>query len=206
MPGSYAYLMAYANSIRNNKPWLAVAGVNRGVIPNIVSIDYDIQEAYIHSFQGDYEDSDGASSSGQVNVKNGRINPIINLGANYGKIIFGNRTCDIINANDVNFSGFLNIRLLLTYLHKQAFNSSMTHMFEPNDDIVWLSFKQKVNNLLDQMVTGRGIKWYKWYKLRPDRLGQIKAKLVIRPIEAIEAFDINITMTDQDIEVVEEVR
>ena len=51
------------------------------------------------------------------------------------------------------------------------------------------------------MVSGRGIKWYKWYKLQPDRLGQIKAKLVIRPIEAVEAFEVIISMTDTDISV-----
>ena len=54
------------------------------------------------------------------------------------------------------------------------------------------------------MVTGRGIKWYKWQRLRPEDaegnliLGQIKAKLTIRPIEAVESFDITITMTDKD--------
>ena len=196
MPGSYAYLMAYANSIKNNKPWLAIAGINRGVIPNIVSTDFDIQEAYLHAFQGDDADLIGS-------ITGYRINPIINLGQNYGKIIFGNRTCDTVSEKEINFGSFLNIRLLLTYIHKQAFISSMSHMFEPNDDIVWLSFKQKVNDLLDQMITGRGIKWYKWYKLQSDKLGQIKAKLVIRPIEAVESFDINITMTDAEIEVAE---
>ena len=34
-------------------------------------------------------------------------------------------------------------------------------------------------------------------------LGQIKAKLTIRPIEAVESFDITINMTDQEIEVIE---
>ena len=85
----------------------------------------------------------------------------------------------------------------------------MNHMFEPNDDIVWLSFKQSANTLLDKMVTGRGIQWYKWQRLRPEDeqgnliLGQIKAKLTIRPIEAVESFDITINMTDQEIEVIE---
>ena len=196
MPGSYGYLMAYANSIRSNKPWLAAAGITRGYIPNIRSVDYDISEPYLHAFQGD------PTPAGFIeNPLTFRVNPIVNFGSNFGKIIFGNRTCDV--SNELVFRSFLNVRLLLVYIHKQAFNSSIQHMFEPNDDIVWLSFKQKVNSLLDQMVTGRGLKWYKWYKLQPDTLGQIKAKLVIRPIEAVESFDITIQMTDEDIEVTE---
>ena len=80
-------------------------------------------------------------------------------------------------------------------------------MFEPNDDIVWLSFKQKVNVLLDKMVSGRGIKWYKWYKIKPNKLdpnapkiGEIRAQLIIRPIEAVESFKITIIMTDEDVQ------
>ena len=123
----------------------------------------------------------------------------MDFGNNYGKLIFGNRTC--YSATGDSFKKFLNVRLLLVFIHKAAFASSVQHMFEPNDDIVWLSFKQKVNELLDQMVSGRGIKWYKWYKIKPDKLGQIKAKLTIRPIEAVEAFDIVISMTDEDLTV-----
>ena len=199
MPGSYGYLMAYANSIRNNNPWFAAAGINRGVIPNIVDLDYKIREVYLHAWQGE------ETKLKMDNPLQFRINPIMDFGANYGKVIFGNRTNFIPSgAGTISFKSFLNVRLLLVYIHKQAFNSSIQHMFEPNDDIVWLSFKQKVNDLLDQMVSGRGLKWYKWYKLRPDKLGQIKARLTIRPIEAVESFDIIISMTDADIEVNEE--
>lgn len=199
MPGSYGYLMAYANSIKNNKPWLAAAGVNRGIIPNIVSLDYKIRESYIHLWQGDM---DLRADDDRLSFK---INPIVDLGSNYGKVIFGNRTCyDALSESVIAFKNFLNVRILLAFIHKQAFNSSIQHMFEPNDDIVWLSFKQKVNDLLDQMVSGRGLRWYKWYKLRPDKLGQIKARLTIRPIEAVESFEVIISMTDAEIEVKEE--
>ena len=185
--------MAYANSIKTNKPWLAIAGINRGYIPSIIKPDYDVSEPYIHAMQGDDDGVSGMSS---------RVNPIVSFGQNLGTIIFGNRTNFIPGgANIVSFKSFLNIRLLLIFLHKQAYVASVQHMFEPNDDIVWLSFKQKVNVLLEQMVSGRGIKWYKWFKLQPDRLGQIKARILIRPIEAVEAFEITISMTDSDISV-----
>ena len=192
MPGSYGYLMAYANSIRTNKPWLAIAGINRGYIPSIIKTDYDVTEPYVHAMQGDTVTNIGC-----------RVNPIVNFGQNMGTIIFGNRTNFIPGGGEdnISFKSFLNIRLLLIFLHKQAYVASVQHMFEPNDDIVWLSFKQKVNVLLEQMISGRGIKWYKWFKLQPDRLGQIKARILIRPIEAVEAFEITISMTDSDISV-----
>ena len=192
MPGSYGYLMAYASSIKSNRPWLSVAGVTRGVIPNIIDVDYKISEAFIHNFQGDEQ------ATVTLPFK---INPIVDFGPNYGLLIFGNRTCLEGSGSNLPFRAFLNIRMLLIYIHKQAFASSIQHMFEPNDDIVWLSFKQKVNLLLDQMVSGRGIKWYRWAKIRPDKLGQIKARLTIRPIEAVESFDLVITMTDADVEI-----
>ena len=192
MPGSYGYLMAYANSIKTNKPWLAIAGINRGYIPSIIKTDYDVTEPYVHAMQGDTITNIGC-----------RVNPIVNFGQNVGTIIFGNRTNFIPGGGEdnISFKSFLNIRLLLIFLHKQAYVASVQHMFEPNDDIVWLSFKQKVNVLLEQMISGRGIKWYKWFKLQPDRLGQIKARILIRPIEAVEAFEITISMTDSDISV-----
>ena len=200
MPGSYAWLMAYATSIKSNKSWLAAAGINRGRIPNIVGVDYDIREAYIHLWQGDNDDR--RDEGLEPWSKNIRVNPIVNFGANYGMVVFGNRTCYSDQAA-VTFKKFLNVRLLLLKIHKEAFKASITHMFEPNDDITWLSFKQSVNNLLDDMVTGRGLRYYKWRKLKPSRLGEIRARLTIRPIEAVESFDITISMTDEDIEVTE---
>ena len=208
MPGSYGWLMAYATAVRNNAPWMATAGVYRGVIPNIVALDYDISESYLHLWQGDKMKDN--STKPWWNNSHIRINPIVDLGSNYGKVVFGNRTCFPEATTQVVFRTFLNVRMLLIKLHKQIFKVSMTHMFEPNDDIVWLSFKQAANKLLDKMVTGRGIRWYKWQRLRPEDdkgnliLGQIKAKLTIRPIEAVESFDITINMTDQDIELFEQ--
>lgn len=197
MPGSYGFLMAYANSVKNNAPWLATAGVNRGRIPNIINVDYKIREAYVHLWQGD-DSSIGTFDSGV------RINPILDIGSAYGVVIFGNRTCyDSVSDDTNSFKRYLNVRMLLVNIHKQVFLASLTHMFEPNDDLVWLSFKQKANLLLDEMVSGRGLKWYKWKRIRTDKLGLIRAQLTIRPIEAIEAFDILIAMTDSDIEVQE---
>ena len=40
MPGSFGYLLAFAQSVANNPSWLAVAGASRGRIPSIVSICY----------------------------------------------------------------------------------------------------------------------------------------------------------------------
>ena len=199
MPGSYAYLMAYADSIKNNKPWLAVAGVNRGRIPNINGLDFKVSEPYMNSWQSGLFDSTEESEAFSA-----KINPIVDFGSNYGRLIFGNRTCHAYTSSSGQFfKDYLNIRLLLVNIHKKAYSSSIQHMFEPNDDIVWLSFKQKVNDLLDQMVSGRGIKWYKWYKIKTEKLGQIKARLVIRPIESVESFEIEIYMTDKDIKVEE---
>jgi hypothetical protein len=80
----------------------------------------------------------------------------------------------------------------------------MRTTFEPNDDITWVNFKKLCNTLLDQMQSGRGITWYSWRKVETDKKATIKAVLSIRPIEAVEYFDITINLTDEEVEFEEE--
>ena len=93
---------------------------------------------------------------------------------------------------------FLNVRMLLCDIKKQIFHAAMRCTFEPNDDIVWINFKTLASSLLDRMKSGRGISWYKWTKEIAPRKAMIKATLTIRPIEAVESFDINIILTDEE--------
>ncbi len=49
------------------------------------------------------------------------------------------------------------------------------------------------------MKSGRGIQWYKWTKEKTSEKAVIKCNLEIKPIEAVESFDISITLTDEDL-------
>lgn len=196
MPASFGYLMAYANSVKSNANWFAAAGTIRGLIPGLIKPVFNVGEALMHTLQGDNELGESLKIM---------VNPIYNAGT-YGYRIWGNRVVSKTSiAQDDRYMNFLNVRMLLCDIKKQIFHTAMRCTFEPNDDIVWINFKTLANSLLDRMKSGRGISWYKWTKERADEKATIKATLTIKPVEAVESFDINIILTDEEVEIAETV-
>jgi len=196
MPASFGYLMAYASSVRNNANWFAAAGVNRGMIPNLIKPKFEVNEALMHALQGDEETNANLSIT---------INPIYNTGA-YEYRIWGNRVlAKSSNSYNDRYINFLNVRILMCDIKKQIYHSAMRVTFEPNDDIVWINFKTLTNSLLEQMKSGRGLEWYKWRKEHVTQKALIKATLTIQPIEAVESFDFTIVLTDEEATIEESV-
>lgn len=194
LPACFGYLMAYANSVQTYANWFAAAGVQRGYIPTLTSPCAEVSEALMHTLQGD--NASDVYAEYQLNV---RVNPIMNTG-NYGIRIWGNKTTYAGGSAITNkYTDFLNVRVLVCDIRKQLYHASVRTTFEPNDDIVWLNFKTLTNTLLEKMKSGRGIQWYKWTKEKTSEKAVIKCNLEIKPIEAVESFDISITLTDEDI-------
>ena len=194
MPASFGYLMAYGNDVKTSANWFAAAGVQRGWVPNLIEPRYNVGEALMHILQGD--DSDTSVSI--------CVNPIYNAGI-YGYRIWGNRVANKPTTSDLRFVNFLNVRILLCDLRKQLYHSAMRVTFEPNDDIVWINYKTLNNPLLDRMKSGRGIRFYKWYKEPISEKATIKCSLVIRPIEALENIIVNVVLTDEEASISEQV-
>lgn len=198
MPACFAYLMAYGYSIQTNATWWAAAGVTRGQIPQLVKPLFEIGDSFMHLLQG--------KNANELGYNKIRINPIMNTGS-YGYRIWGNRVAaafkDMAGVYKTMYSEFLNVRMLLCDIKKQIYSAAMRTTFEPNDDITWISFKVLCSNLLDRMKSGRGLLWYKWTKEVSEDRATIKARLTIRPIEAVEYFDITVFLSDQDAEVEE---
>ena len=188
MPASYCYLMAYAKSVKKNADWFAAAGVTRGVVPGLVKPLFDVGESLMHILQGD---------PGFVPTSI-MINPVYNAGA-YGYKIWGNRVTNGIRYGEQDeYRDFLNVRILVCDIVKQVYHAAIRTTFEPNDDIAWINFKTLVNDQLERMKSGRGISWYKWAKLVTTEKAAIKAVLTIKPIEAVESFDITVVLTEED--------
>ena len=199
MPASLAYLAAFGSSVQVNADWFAVSGVIRGNIPDMVKPKFEIGERLMHILQGD------TPVSGTTYLKV-RINPIMDAGV-YGHRIWGNRTANSLSSNDaqsLRFRDFLNVRILLCDIKKQIYHAAMRNTFEPNDDITCVNFKKICNTLLDQMQSGRGIRWYSWRRVDTEQRATIKAVLTIQPIEAVEYFDITINLTDEEVNFEEE--
>lgn len=195
MPACFAYLKAFSNSVQSNANWFAASGVSRGYVPDMGVPVLNIGESLMHVLQGDPE------ASTNLNVC---FNPIYNAGS-YGYRIWGNRVMyQTSDDRKRKYQDFLNVRILLCDIRKQVFHAAMRTSFEPNDDIVWINFKTLANTLLDKMKSGRGISWYNWTKKKATDKALITATLSIKPIEAVESFDITVRLTDEDILEVEE--
>ncbi len=188
LPAGFGYLMSYGNSVKQNPDWLAASGVIRGVVPGLISTVYQVGEAAMHFLQNESSDRYGDSKTRMC------INPIMQIGT-YGTRVWGNRVCKP-NLAEESYFEYLNVRMLLCDIKKQLYHSSLRITFEPNDDIAWINFKKLNNTLLDQMQSGRGIEWYRWSRIIADKKATLKAVLTIKPIEALEYFDITVNLTD----------
>lgn len=188
MPAGFGYLMSYGNSVKQNPDWLAASGVIRGTVPGLISTVYQVGEAAMHFLQNESSNRYGDSTTKMC------INPIMQIGT-YGTRVWGNRVCKP-NSVEESYFEYLNVRMLLCDIKKQLYHSSLRITFEPNDDIAWINFKKLNNTLLDQMQSGRGIEWYRWSRIIADKKATLKAVLTIKPIEALEYFDITVNLTD----------
>jgi hypothetical protein len=197
MPGTFGKLLAFANMLTTAQPWYAPAGVTRGVIPNLIETKYKVTDAQKNILQ--YTSTDGEEQKLFI-----CINPIMEIHG-YGTIIFGNRTFAApLKADGLSYKNILSIRYMLSIIKKQIYSTMVRLTFEPNDDIVWLSFKNYNNTILDKMKSGRGISSYYWKKQKAEEKATLKAMLTIVPIEPVESFDITIKMTDDTTSVAEE--
>lgn len=193
MPGSFSYLLALARSLRTYPSWLPIAGVTRGLIPQIKKLctSKTLTNAIADSYQTDPENSGGQAS---INA--------ITLIRNQGYVIWGDRTLAQYATGAPGFASlFLHMRNLICDVRKQCYVSAQRYMFEQNTDILWINFTNSIKNLLDQMVASSVIDYYKFIKIQPSNKTKISCKITIRPVYAVEEFDIVIVMTDEEITV-----
>ena len=197
IPAAFGYLLAYANAIKNNPEWYAIAGFERGIIPELSDVLYDLSSAEMDALQcraavlGDEGDNVGAA-----------INPIANIRP-AGYIIYGNRTYRTNDAAKKTIAqSFLNIRNMLSAIKKKFYDASRKFTFEPNNELLWIRFQNYVTPYLEQLVNGNGLLGYKLVKVKPDAKARLHCRLVAIPIEAVEDFEIDVILVD-DLSLVE---
>jgi hypothetical protein len=199
LPGSFAFLSAYAKSIQSYPSWYAVAGSVRGIIPNLVKPVVDFGDADCDTLQcraavlGDAGDNVGVA-----------VNPIAYI-RGFGYLIWGNRTLLKNGKSGTTALSFLNVRNLVVELKKTLYIAGRTLTFEQNSDILWLNYKALVTPTLETMLSGNGIGGYKCFKLATKAKATLKAKFQISPIEAVEDFDLYVNLVDNETSVSESV-
>ena len=212
LPGSFAYLMAFMAStiINGNEDFAAIAGYRRGTVSNgndLVPIE-DLGDIDCHIFQSDSFSGFDYGSGDDKKYFNMTINPIIKYQDGTYKIK-GNRVMskppvgtDGINPDSDNVKDctyFLNVRHIIFDIKKECYMASDREQFEPNDDVTWTNFLNWVNPLLDGMINNRGLDWYSWKRLDTNGVkGLIKAQVTVKPIEAVESFDITVFVKNTD--------
>lgn len=189
MPATFAYLLAFAQSVQINPSWLAVAGASRGRVPGLA-------EPFVSIKYGEIE-ANALQTREQGKIT---INPICNINP-FGYVVWGNRTLNPVGLgttqqNDLVATNFLNIRNIVASIKKTLFVASRGLTFEQNSDVLWINFKSGITPLLDQMVSGNGIADYRLIKKKADKKATLKAIIRIVPIEAVEDFDLTIEIAD----------
>lgn len=196
MPPSFGYLLAVAKAIKTSPNHLAMAGVSRGIVPNLKSLNVDtiLTNAIAEDYQPKYG-KEGNSVS---------LNAITNIKP-YGLTIWGNRTLKKVNERGTVALNFLNIRNMVSDIKKVSYSTAKKLMFEQDSDTLWLKFKSGITPLLDQLKSGNGISDYKIirgktkYNGQALTRGEIAAVIKIFPMYAVEYFEITVVMADNDV-------
>lgn len=196
IPAAYGYLFAYGRMLANNAAeWQAVAGPERGIIPELSDV------CYTYSYE-DVEILQARATDGLVKLDDAKdnvgiaINPIAWVRPN-GYILYGNRT---LKKNDTKkkttAQSFLNIRNGVNAIKKVMYDAGRTFVFEQNTEVLWTNFRNYITPLLDRMQSSDGLLGYTFVKVATDAKARLKAKLTVIPVEAVEDFDLDVYLVD----------
>lgn len=196
LPGSYAFLIAYASASLNNPSWFAVAGATRGAVPGLVSPVAKFGSYDINVLQGRSTDESDLDTNEGV-----AINPIAFIRP-FGNLIWGNRTMKI-NVSGTTALSFLNVRNLVSELKKVLYKAARSVTFEQNSDVLWVKFTSLIYPTLNKMLSGNGISGFKVIKQATTAKARLKASVRIFPIEAVEDFELSVVLEDESATVTE---
>lgn len=186
IPAPFGYLFAYARSIRNNPEWFAVAGFERGVIPELTRVKHKFSTAEVNALQNRADDSSDNDGRG--------VNAIAYIRP-AGFIIYGNRTLKK-NEGELTATSFINVRNMVSLVKKVAFEAANRFTFEQNSDILWVNYKSYIEPTLDRITHGNGALGYSINKLKTTARAKMQAEIIIQPIEAVEDIELAVIMTD----------
>lgn len=181
---SYAYLRALAASIKTNASWLAIAGVTRGVVPGLKTLN--TSKILTNAIADSYQDANAKIS----------LNAITEI-RDYGKCIWGNRTARD-NTKGSTATSFLNIRNLMCEVKKEAYKSAMRCLFEQDTEILWVNFTAPIRALLDYMMSNQGISNYKIIRKTTTDKTKMACAIRLYPIYALESIEIDVVLTEDN--------
>ena len=194
-PASFHYLTCVANASERYAEWYAASGFTRGISPfGITTTDFTVGEAIIDKLQPRNQASQDSSLKSPLRHA---VNVIAKFRNQY--LLWGNRTANRLMADDdgdLIASDFLNIRQLCCTLKKQIYVACRQLTFDPNSEMLWINFKNKIRPILEKMKADQGIQDYEFVKIANAPKATLKAQIRIVPIEAVEDFEIDVMLED----------
>lgn len=132
-------VISYSDSV--GELWYAPAGINRGTIPNAISVETQISEG----------DMDAMYGPGNGNA----LNPIVQFPQN-GIVVWGQRTLQRTPSS----LDRINVRRLVFYIEKSLSAASRQLNFEQNDPILWAQILNLYNPFLLNLKGRRALYWF----------------------------------------------
>ena len=194
-PAAFHYLSCFMQSLATGfAEWYAAAGYTRGISKhNVKTTSVKLGEIAINTLEPRY-----------LLGGEGRVEPAFacNVIAYFrgSYYLWGNRTAHKLDpkesGGDLVASSFLNIRHLCTTIKKQLYVACRRFTFDPNSDTLWINFVNAIRPTLEAMKADQGVRDYRVLKVFTDKKATLKAKIRIIPIEAVEDFDLEISLED----------
>jgi len=189
LPMSLYYLACAKYALDNNyKEWYAVAGYKRGVCKYVIKNPLlKVGEVLVNKLSPRTNTTkvDGVPVQKACNL-------VAQIRGNY--YIWGNRTAFALKSDDLKAKHYLNIRQLIITIKKELYDILTSKTFNPNSDTLWFSFKSAITPLLETMVSNDGILDYDIVRTTVAQKGTMAATIRIVPIEAVEDFEITISL------------
>lgn len=192
LPGSAGYLLALAQSCKNKYPdYLAIAGVTRGVIPELRSLKEDVTPTIANEYN-------------KTNSKIS-INCITSIRNASTPVVWSNRTLAFNKVPDVTDTtdfgrlpalSLLNLRVLTCDIKKLMIDNALNYSFENNSDILWLNYKSRIEAYLDKLISNNMLYTYTLQRVNERAGSTLKAQLTLYPVQPVENWDIEIMLKD----------
>lgn len=190
-PASMHYLACFNTMLKNNyAEHYAPAGKNRGVSDYVIdSTTVKVGQILTNILQP--RTISGTTSDDTINKACNVIK--FERGKYY---LVGNRTAALLNANNLKATHYANIRELVTTIKHAAYTTLSAHQFDQNSANLWLEICSELKPLLDDKKANEGIYDYRFEQIATKEKGKIKGLIRIVPIEAVEDFEITISLED----------
>lgn len=172
IPPSGSVIATYVLSDNLGAPWMAPAGMTRGVVPNII-------------------DTYTKATSEQRDLMYGyrnAVNPIISFPGVAGFLIWGQKTLQ----RKPTALDRVNVRRLMFYLEKRVRTDARNLLFEPHDEALRSQFVSIAGRILSQVKVLRGLNDYiikcDAELNTPDVIdrNELRARIGVQPIRAAE--------------------